>query len=281
MILPNLVGCGAGKSGTTSLYYYLSEHPDIFMASAKEIHFFSRYFEQGVDWYQGQFAGHKNEKIVGEFSTSYLMDKSVPKRMQTILPNAKLLFIFRNPIDRAYSNYLFSLSLGTQVSEGSFSELIRRKEGFDEYIDPGFYVDHIREYQKYFNLGQVYVMFTENLKSQPLQEMQRCYDFLGVDPSFQPDVSSVFNKTVVSSNGLRNKIDKKWLALKNSIKPHFLWMPKDFRKMFSKAEQNFRSVLLSDEKPILANDDELYLRNLYWEKNQQLAELLGCDLPWD
>ena len=240
MILPNLVGCGAGKSGTTSLYYYLSEHPDIFMSSAKETHFFSQHYEKGIDWYQGQFGGYKNEKIIGEFSTSYLMDKSVPERIQTILPNAKLLFIFRNPIDRAFSNYLFSLSLGTQVSEGSFSELIKTNEGFDEYIDPGFYVDHLRDYLSYFDLSQIYVMFTENLKSQPLLEMQRCYEFLGVDTSFQPDVSSVFNKTGVSSNNLRNKIDKRWLALKNS----FPLDSQGFSKIILKSRTEFSECII-------------------------------------
>lgn len=281
MTLPNLVGCGAGKSGTTSLYYYLSEHPDVFMASVKETHFFSQHYEQGIDWYQRQFMGYGNEKIIGEFSTSYLMDKSVPERIQTILPNAKLLFIFRNPIERAFSNYWFSLSLGTQVGGRSFSDVIHSEEGFMKYIVPGFYYDHVSEFLEYFDQQQVFVMFTENLKRQPLVEIQRCYEFLGVDSSFQPDVHSIFNRTVFASNNYRKKIDSNWLSFKSSLKPFFLWLPNDIRKTFSKVEQTFRNSFLGDEKPVIADIEEEYLRNLYQEKNQQLAELLDCDLPWD
>jgi len=281
MTLPNLVGCGAGKSGTTSLYYYLSEHPDIFMASVKETHFFSQHYEQGVDWYQGQFSGCKNERIIGEFSTSYLMDKSVPERIHTVLPQAKLLFILRNPIERAYSNYWFSLSLGTQVGGSSFSDVIHSEEGYKKYIVPGFYYDHLLEFLKYFDQSQIFIMFTENLKRQPLNEIQRCYEFLGVDPSFQPDIYSVFNRTVVASKNYRKKIDSNWLSIKASLKPFFLWIPNDIRKAFSKVEQLFRNSFLGDEKPVIADVEKAYLRNLYQGTNRQLAELLDCDLPWD
>ena len=63
---PNLVGCGAGKSGTTSLFQYLNQHPDIFMTKDKEVHFFSHYFDKGESWYYDHFDDSHNEKVIGE-----------------------------------------------------------------------------------------------------------------------------------------------------------------------------------------------------------------------
>src|SRR5690606_16913559 len=169
------------------------------------------HYERGIDWYKSHFLGSDGATIIGEFSTSYMLDPAVPERLASLLPQATLLFIFRNPIERAYSNYWFSLSIGTQDRSYTFSEAIRTPEGYDKYISSGFYYRHLERFLEYFAPEQIYVMLTEELKREPLRQMALCYEFLGVDSSFQPDVSSKYNVTVTTSGGLAASAYKSWM----------------------------------------------------------------------
>lgn len=281
MTLPNLIGCGAGKSGTTSLYYYLSEHPDIFMALAKEVHFFSQNFDRGVAWYERQFIGAGDTAVVGEFSTSYMVDDKAPERMAEIVPDARLLFIFRDPAERAYSNYWSSMNVGTQEADRDFSEVIRAQSGYDRYIVPGFYFQHLSRFLNYYPRNRIHIMFSHELRRNPEKVMSNCYDFLGVDPTFTPTVEETYNITVTPSTKWQLAVDKTWLSFKSTVKPYFLWIPHSLRRVFSRAEQKIRTKLDSKDRPDMSADDREYLRNIYQEPNQKLAEYLGQDLPWD
>ncbi|RLF35719.1 MAG: sulfotransferase, partial [Thermoplasmata archaeon] len=111
-MLPNFVIAGPPKSGTTSLLFYLERHPDVFVIN--EPHFFSRNYEKGIEWYESLFEKHKKEKAVGEKSPSYFFDPKVPLRIKKHIPDVKLIFIFRDPIKRAYSEYWHNVIHGTE-----------------------------------------------------------------------------------------------------------------------------------------------------------------------
>lgn len=281
MKLPNLIGCGAGKSGTTSLFYYLAEHPEIFMAMAKEIHFFSQHYHKGLEWYGKHFSNSGDAKILGEFSTSYMLDKKVPERIAKVVPDAKLLFIFRDPVERAYSNYWSAMNMGTQSADKSFSEVIREDEGFEEYIVPGFYDQHLNRFLDFFNREQMYIMFTEDLKREPIRVMSSCYQFLGVDPSFKPNIEESYNVTVVPPNRFLLSVDKFWLELKKTIKPYFLWLPQSFRRVFARAEKELRGMINRGERAPMEKQDREYLLELYQEHIDRLIDFLDRELPWD
>ncbi|HEU4677805.1 MAG TPA: sulfotransferase domain-containing protein, partial [Candidatus Paceibacterota bacterium] len=108
----DFIGLGAQKSGTSWAYTCLYEHPAVCMPQ-KELHFFSRpRFEEGKEWYEAQFKNCAPGKLRGEWSTSYLYSPDAPERIRSLYPNAKLLAILRNPIDRAYSQYRNAVRAG-------------------------------------------------------------------------------------------------------------------------------------------------------------------------
>lgn len=107
-MLPNFIIIGAMKCGTTSLHFYLNQHPQIFMSQKKELNFFSRYWDFGVDWYSSKFPNKEN-MICGEASPSYSKFQvwpNVPQRIHAIIPHAKIIYLVRNPIERIRSQYV-------------------------------------------------------------------------------------------------------------------------------------------------------------------------------
>lgn len=281
MILPNVVGCGAGKSGTTSLYYYLSQHPDIFMAAAKEVHYFSHNYSRGDVWYQRYFE-NAAKQIIGEFSTSYLINPEVPARMAHLLPQAKLLFIFRNPIERAYSNYWFSISIGTQSPNETFSEAIRTPAGYNKYVATGLYFQHLERFLDYYSPESIYIMITEYLQSNPQDEMKSCYKFLGVSTDFQPDVKQKFNISVGTSNPLMAVTYRNWITIKNRIKPTFTRFPTSLRRSLALLEIQATRRFMSEKRPPISDYDLEFLQNEYKSHNTQLFDFLGNNIPhWE
>ena len=281
MTLPNLVGCGAGKSGTTSLHYYLSQHPQIYMAPVKETHYFSKNFAKGENWYRSHFEGWTRESIIGEFSTTYMNYPAVPGRIADLIPEAKLLFLLRNPIERAYSNYWFSVSIGQQAPDRAFSDVIRTQRGNQLYVSTGFYYDLLSGFLKYFDRKQIYILITEELKKEPMQQMSLCYQYLGIDPSFIPNLNQKFNVTVTPVKKWKKKGDHNWLVLKRAIRPFFLRFPTSIRRRLSKLEQLFRLQMFNEERPPILQEDRDYLADIFQEHNRKLADFLGRELPWD
>lgn len=105
MMLPHFIICGTQKGGTTALLYYLRQHPNIYMPR-REVHFFSWYWNKGVKWYKKHFRYGFRPVIFGEKSPSYMLNADVvAKRMKEVLPSPKLIFMLRNPVERAYSGY--------------------------------------------------------------------------------------------------------------------------------------------------------------------------------
>ena len=281
MTLPNLVGCGAGKSGTTSLHYYLSQHPQIFMAPVKETHYFSKNYDKGESWYRSNFEGCTSESIIGEFSTTYMNYPAVPARIAELIPQANLMFLLRNPIERAYSNYWFSVSIGQQAPDRTFSDVIRTQKGNQLYVSPGFYYDLLSGFLRYFDRNQIYILITEELKKEPMQQMSSCYQYLGIDPSFVPNLNQKFNVTVTTSNKWKQKGDQNWLVVKRAIRPFFLRFPTSIRRRLSKIEQLFRLQMFNEERPPILEEDRDYLANIYQEHNIKLANFMERALPWE
>ena len=279
-MLPNLIGCGAGKSGTTSLYHYLNQHPQICMAAAKEVHFFTHHFEKGREWYESQFLNCDEVPILGEFSTSYMLDPEAPKRMAELLPAVRLLFIFRDPVERAYSNYWFSRSIGTLQTEESFSEVIRSPLGHEKFVSTGFYYQHLERFFNYFDREQIYVFLTEELKVEPVKQMQDFYQYLGVDARFQPDTQSTYNVTVVPTNKLAKNVYQGWFQTKQRVKPLFKRAPSGLRSKLSLMEKRVINTQLTQERPQMSSTDQEYLSQVYAEDVENLTEYLGRRPPW-
>ncbi|WP_287276577.1 MULTISPECIES: sulfotransferase domain-containing protein [unclassified Okeania] len=136
MTLPSFIIIGAQKRGTTSLYNYMIEHPQILPASKKELHFFNwvskpgnRKKPEGVDWYLSQFPTIPDGKnlITGEATPDYLVDPHTPQRMFNLVPDVKLIVLLRNPIDRAVSHYHHNRGISKKREPLPFRQAIEKE----------------------------------------------------------------------------------------------------------------------------------------------------------
>lgn len=182
-MLPNFLIVGPPKCGTTSLQIYLSQHKEIFIPNpGKEIHFFDENYEKGIKWYEKFFESVKKEEAIGEKSPSYFFHPEAPKRIKKHIPNAKIIFIFRNPVDRAYSHYWHNVrAAGENMSfEGAIKREINgeTKNNASKYLEIGKYVVHLRRWEKYFPKSQMFFMVMEDLN---IENIKKLLKFLGVD----------------------------------------------------------------------------------------------------
>src|SRR4051812_9293771 len=112
-VLPTFVVVGAMRSGTTALVRYLGAHPRVYVGR-KEVHFFDRHFDKGIDWYKSQFDAPSGVLAVGEGTPRYMFDPVAVQRMARVLPDAKLVVTIREPVARAYSHYLKNVARGVE-----------------------------------------------------------------------------------------------------------------------------------------------------------------------
>ena len=189
--LPNLIIGGAQKSGTTSLHNELASHSKIFMSTPKELEFFhdDTNFERGLNWYSQFFRNADGKTILGESCPEYLYFKKVPGRIVRCLPGIKLIFILRNPVDRAYSGYWHSVRYGIEglsFEKALLEESRRIARGYYEqyhfsYIDRGFYIIQLKRYLEHFESSQILVLKSEDYFANAPMTMQKIMDFLGIE----------------------------------------------------------------------------------------------------
>lgn len=194
--LPNFMIIGAARCATTSLHHYLNLHPDISMSAEKELYFFMREgnWDKGLEWYKSQFTGHA--KIYGEATpryTAYPVYSGVPERIHSIVPDAKLIYIMRDPMQRTLSHYTLHHANGNE--KRSFKDAAT---DMDQcwYVVSSRYHFQIKQYLTYFPLSNILLLTAEELQSQPRQTMKTIFRHLGVDDSFySPDFAIALNRT--------------------------------------------------------------------------------------
>jgi hypothetical protein len=192
--LPDFVIIGTQRGGTTSLYRYLTQHPDVGTALRKDVHFFDRYYEKGMDWYLAHFPVRGETPVVGEASPYYLFHPDVPERALGAIPCAKFIALLRNPIDRAYSHYHMKVKRG--VESLSFEDAIdkerERLSSSDDpismvrrhysYIERGLYIDQIKRWMTLFPREQFLIIKSEDFYSEPERIFSQVLAFLEVRP---------------------------------------------------------------------------------------------------
>jgi hypothetical protein len=184
-MLPNFLIIGAMKAGTTSLYHYLRDHPQVFMPSLKEPLFFSRNWDKGLGWYESLFEEAKEAIAVGEASpgyTKYPHVPGVPARIAKLLPDVRLIYLVRDPVDRMVSQYEHRAK-GGNARGLSLEEALLNDEA---YCNVSSYAMQIDQYLEYFRPDQLLVLKSEDLKTDRIRTLRRVHEFLGVDGSWQP-----------------------------------------------------------------------------------------------
>ena len=202
--LPNLVVIGGMKCGTTSLHLYLDQHPDIAMSRPKEIHFFlERNAHRTVAWYEAHF--DSRAAVRGESSpgyTKYPQRDGVPARMHALIPDARLIYLLRDPIDRTVSHYLHEY-----LRNWEHRPLAEALRSFPDnpYVNASRYHMQLERYLEYYPLSQILLLATEDLRDDPQATLRRVVDFVGVAP-FQFDVLSKAN--VAERRGRSNRVGR-------------------------------------------------------------------------
>jgi len=184
--LPNLIVIGAQKCGTSSLHRYLDAHPGIAMSRAKELDFFldDGSWSRGLEWYASQFDGRAS--VRGESSPNYTnlpVSAGVAERIAEVLPDARLLYMVRDPIDRALSHYVHARGLGRE--DRSVGEALAEPDS--RYMRRSQYRRQLAPFVARTPPERVLVVAQEDLRDRRRQTLREVFEFLGVDSSFDSD----------------------------------------------------------------------------------------------
>ena len=269
-LLPDFIIIGTQRGGTTSLYYYLTEHPGIARALMKEVHFFDDNFREGLNWYRAQFPSslqkyyaeriRKEHFITGESSPYYLFYPPAPKRISALVPQAKLIVLLRNPVDRAYSHHWLVTLEGNETL--SFEEAIKREgermagehekilanehySSFNHrhysYLARGIYVDQLKHWMNYYPKEQFLILCSEDFYRDPAGVTQQTLEFLGVP-------------------GQEIQISKEYKQYRLARKTGYLQQQKP---------------------PLMPPHVRKYLVDYFKPHNARLSQFLGRDFGWD
>jgi hypothetical protein len=308
--LPNFFIVGAPKAGTTSLYAYLDQHPQVYMSPLKEPSYFAselraenfseelrprvaremRALEEYLrgDMRERRFGGlvstwedylklYRNvsdQQAIGEATASYLWSPTAARNIAARIPHARIIITLRNPVERAYSQYLQMLTVG--VNPGSFRELIDASIDCRDQrlgiawplLEYGRYCAQVERYFREFPRSQVHISYYEDLQRSPQQLMADLFAFLGVNPGFVPDISRRHNEPQIPKLAGAAYFLKKWGA----------W-PYVRRLAPAPLGPRLRSLMVRPRGSLeMAAADRAFLTDYYREDIARLAALLGRDL---
>lgn len=268
-MMPDFLIAGAPRCGTKNLTAYLVQHPQICMPHhLKEIHYFDRHYDKGRDWYASHFEACKSEKIKGEKTATYMTSEKYANRITNDLPEIKLIFLLRNPVNRAYSEYWLMVRNGKEVKEGRpipSHRAIKRKNNM--YVQRGKYLKQL----KYFSAipeEQKYIVISEEYWNSPFRTIKQIFEFLGVDTSFTPgEVGKIHSGKTSQSNFLASCFFNRFT------------LPLLKYKSFNKTLRCLNEALhYEKDYPPLSEDDKQYLKKIFRKENDKLEEYLERDL---
>lgn len=293
-MLPNFLVIGAARSGTTSLYRYLAQHPDIFMSPRKEPSFFA-YEGHPLDFcgprdqelgapayavttraeYEALFAGRTHEHAVGEASPFYLCTGGAADRIARLLPDCRLIAVLRDPSARAFSQY--AMFVRDRRERLRFRRALeacdaRRRANWApgwQYVELGFYARQLRRYYARFPAEQIKILFYEDLCRDPLALCREVFAFLGIDPGFTPDVTQRHNTSRIKRRRLARLLNRPHLGrtLARGV------LPTAVRRAIRRRLERHLYYTLR-----LAPADRAMLVEIYREDILELQRMTGRDL---
>lgn len=287
---------GAAKSGTTSLYKYLNQHPDVFFPNVKEPHYYAtvkssnksmsrkpksgrEYHDKNIDSkedYLNLYKYSKGQKILADASPSYLWDKEAAKRIYKDNPEAKILIVIRNPVLRTHSHFLMDLKTGVQREENIIKainkDLINPEKiwgGAHLYIELSLYFEQIKRYLEVFGRESVKVIVYEDLFSNIEQGLVEILNFLGIEDNSLKGIDVKTQHNVYSVP--RNNFYRKIIQIKNKIDDKDV-IPSKLKKVVKKF------IFQEKDKPKLTSEEIKFLYSFFEKDILNTQELLKIDL---
>lgn len=296
-MFPNFIIIGSTKCASSSLHFYLNQHPQICMSNIKETGFFSLRYAKGLDFYQQYFNEATNEKAIGETTPTYCFLPYVAERIYKHFPNIKLVLCLRNPVDRAFSSWHMKTGLAeetmsfkdsmdisfkmqdytrtTLAGPAGENYWIDNQKNFnakDElrprtYIIAGEYAKIIKLYLNYFNRDQIKIIFFDDLKYKQNETLTDLYNFLEVDNTYNLDVKEPVNYQI---DRKLNKIAYKILGRKGG---------RTLIDLIPKSLKNpLRKTLKAKTTATLTTDERIYFWKMFKDDISELENILNVNL---
>ena len=283
---PDFFVVGAAKSGTSSLYNYLTQHPAVFMPQMKEPHFFYNerspgsptLQEKDLAGYLQMFEGVPDGVRAGEASTSYLYAANAAREIKQIRPDAKILAVLRNPVDRAYSQYWNQVRDGREplnFEDALDAEAGRRRKnwwyGF-MYVETGRYAGQISRYIETFGRDNVQVHLFEDLHRDAAEVCRRVFSFLGLDPDHAIEATKVHNR----SGPVKSRLLAGLLNARSVKEPAGRLLPPAWKHGAGEWLRN------ANRRPVPEMNPETRekLKRVFDRDISRLEALIGRDLGW-
>lgn len=281
-LVPTFIGVGAQKCATTWLSECLRRHPEIFMSSPKELHFFGgKHWEsKGVEWYVEYFKNSDQYKAAGEFSTSYLVKPLVPERIKSVCGQVKIVLSIRNPTHRFISHYKMCMRDESLPKEDFYLLNVENFHKATKLVPAllinGSYYHGIKNYIDTFGPENVHIMIKEKVDKNPEEEISRLYKFLEVDPHYTPSIiTKKINETMIPKSAIFNYVRLKSAKI---AKRKFPWIINYLRKF--RLDETLRR--LNSERGqfrLTVEDAVLNELNLYYQPEvTDIQNLLGQKL---
>ncbi|QIG44385.1 sulfotransferase [Nocardioides anomalus] len=176
--LPNFLYIGPDKAGSSWLHETLLRHPDVYLTPAKDLYFFDRYYDRGTDWYAEQFRDARGESVVGEVCQDYLFHPQAADRIRATLgPSVRFMVSLRDPVERAWSSYLYAQKHGMWLEP--FSDALERRP---ELLGHGRYATGLERFLEHYPRELVHVAVFDDLGRDPQGFLDAVTDFLDIDP---------------------------------------------------------------------------------------------------
>jgi hypothetical protein len=293
MTMPNFLVIGAMKAGTTALYSYLEQHPDVYMSPVKEPNFFcfegerpgfrapqdqegiNRTSVTDIDDYRALFRGTRGEAAIGEASHWYLYHPKAPGRIRHHIPEVRLIAVLRNPVERAYSQFLHFVRDG-QEPLTDFAQALRAEDrrirdhwAFGRYASRGFYYSQLKRYYDLFDRDQIKVYLYEDLRADAPALLRDSFRFVGVDPTFVPELSVEPNVSGIPRNRALHAMLTRSGRTKAVLKQH---LPAGMLRLANGLKN--RNLA----KPELSPELRLEMTEMYREDILKLEGLIDRDL---
>jgi len=281
---PNFFIVGAPKAATTSLYYFLKDCPEVYSHDIFTVnisHFFytdkNAILRGNKKKYLQLFSQVNGEKAIGEATATYLRDPESPKLIHDEIPNAKIIIILRDPIERIFSHYLFFKS--SDLEKRSFREAVvnlssknlSEQEEFNVYLDSSMYFEQVQRYLDIFGSKQVKILIFEDFVKNPKDNLREVLDFLGIN-SEPPEFT---NKKYNEYGESRNRIFH-YLRKSNTIRKLSARLPQD---LVTKLRDEI--LLKKSNKPKLSKEERAFLENYFLDDIIKLQKLLNRKFPWN
>jgi hypothetical protein len=286
---PDFIAIGTEKSGTSWLGKCVEEHPEIKFPKNKELYFFNDVdshflkktrtkYGRGIGWYFKQFEGIDKQAKKGDWSITYMCTKETARRIKKHLPKVKMIACLRNPVERAFSQYLYEIRLGLINPELKFIDILKARPDF---IEKGFYAKQLKNYFQLFDKRQILILIYENLKADPKSEIKRVFEFLNlkdtefIPPSLNKKVNQA-GKAVFPSLNLF-MLRSEYFMRAHGFDPVLRLLEKTGVRNIALKIRDMNNNQYA-KYPRLGKRDREYLYSLYKEDMRDLSKLIKEDI---